>query len=142
MPTGGEPASLRLTAPGALLVALVPTVLGALADVASGVGYGALTGVGFAGGCVAAALRVRRRDLVAVAVCPPLVFVAGVALAEGLRSWGTDSWIRNEVVALTAALSGEALWVAVGTVATVLVAAGRGLRPPRGAGTRRQSDKR
>lgn len=141
MPAGGESASLRLTWPGALLVALVPTVLGGLLDGVFGVGYGSLTGIGFVVGCVVAALGVRTRDLVALAVTPPLVFAVGVTLVETLRSWGTGNWVRNEIIALTMALAGDARWVAAGTVATVLIAAGRSLYARWGKGPTRQPRK-
>lgn len=140
MAPGGEPATLRLTWPGALLVALVPTVLGGLLDGVFGVGYGNLTRIGFVAGCVVAALRVRTRDLAPLAVTPPLVFVVGVTVVETVRSWG-GNWVRNEVVAVTMALAGAPRWVAAGTVATVLIAGGRTLLPRfsrRRAGRRRQ----
>lgn len=116
---------LRLTAFGALLVVLVPTVLGGLLDGVFTAGYGALTAAGFVVGCLVAAARTRPRDLLALAVTPPLLFVTGVALAETVRSWGSGDWFRNHVVAVTTALAGDAFWVVSATAATALVALAR-----------------
>lgn len=132
--TSSALAEIRLTAPGAMLLILVPTVLGGLLDGLFGVGYGILTGLGFLAGCVVAVLKTRPRDLAPLAVTPPLLFVAGVAIAETLRSLGTDSWLRNQVVAITTALAANALWIAIGTGAVLIVALSRG--PLRASETR------
>ena len=130
---------VRLTAPGAVLLVFVATVAGGLLDSLFGVGYGVLTGLSFATASVVAALKMRPSDLTILAVTPPLLFVAGVAVAETLRSLGTDSWFRNEVVAITAALAGDALWIVIGTGAVLVIALAR-LAGDRGR-TRRQVGK-
>lgn len=139
-PTRTSPApGLHLTAPGAVLVILVPTVLGGLLDGLFSSGYGILTGLTFTAGCLAAALKTRPRDLLLVAVAPPVLFVAAVAIAETIRSWSSDGWLRNEVVAITIALAGDAFWIVAGTVITAVLAAARwsARKPhPRAAGQR------
>lgn len=122
---GSGAAGPRLTGLGALLVVLVPAVLGGLLDGLFGSGYGVLIGVGFTGGCVYAAVKTRTRDLPAVMVTPPLLFVVAVGIAETVRSWGSDSWFRNQVVAVTVALAGDAFWIVAGTGAALVIAAVR-----------------
>lgn len=138
--TRTAPASgLQLTAPGAILVIVVPTVLGGLLDGLFSSGYGILTGLAFTGGCLVAAVKTRPCDLLLLAVVPPVLFVAAVAIAETIRSWGSGGWLRNEVVAVTIALAGDAFWIVAGTVATTLLAAARwsARRPhPRASGQR------
>lgn len=129
-PAGAPAPRIRLTAAGAALVVLIPTVLGGLADSVVGVGYGALTGVSFLTGCVVAATRTRVRDLPILALSPPSLFVFGVAAVEALHSWGTDSWMRQEILAVVTALAGNALWIAAGTAATAVISASRWLRGP------------
>lgn len=124
-PAGNGAAQPRLTGLGAVLVVLVPAVLGALLDGLFGSGYGILTGIGFAAGCFCAAIKTRTRDLPIVMVTPPLLFVVAVGIAETVRSWGGDSWLRDQVVAVTIALAGDAFWIIASTGATVVIAAVR-----------------
>lgn len=119
---GAGSSGVRLTAFGALLAVFVPTLLGGLLDGVFTPGYGACTAVGFVFGCLAAAARARTEALLALAVSTPLLFVAGVAAAETLRSWGSGNWFRNEVVAITMALAGNAVWIVAAAAATGLIA--------------------
>lgn len=119
---------VTLTALGGLLVVLIPTVLAGLFDAAVTVGYGAVTGFVFLVGCVVAAARTRTRDLALLAASPPWLFALGVVLAETVRTWGTGNWVRQDMLAVVTALSGNALWIAAGALAAAIICTTRWVR--------------
>lgn len=116
---------VRLTAAGAVLIIVVATFVGGLLDSVFGVGYGFATGACFVVACVGTAVTIRDSDIVTLAVTPPLLFTIGLAAAETVRSWGSGNWLRNEAVALSMGLAGNALWLVAGTLAMALIAFGR-----------------
>lgn len=120
-------ATLALTAPGALLLVLGLTVLGGLLDGLFRTGYGVLTGLCFACGCVLAAAKTRPRDLLPVAVTLPLLFALGVAGAEMLRGWGSGHWVRSETATVALTLASHAPWLLSGTTVALVIAAAREL---------------
>lgn len=128
---GARTPGVTLTAPGGLLVVLVPTVLAGLFDAAVTVGYGAVTGIAFLVGCVVAAARTRTRDLAILAVSPPWLFVLGIVLAETVRTWGAGTWVRQDILAVVTALSGNALWIAAGALAAAIIGTSRWVRSTR-----------
>jgi NADH:ubiquinone oxidoreductase subunit K len=67
------------------------TLAAAAADSYIGLGLGTITLVALTAGSVVATLAVRRRDLLSVVVCPPLVFVAVAVLNIGLAPSATLS---------------------------------------------------
>lgn len=115
---GAERAGLKLTARGAIVLLFVITV----------VGQAVLpSGLGFVIGCLAAALLVRPRDLLAHVVTPPLVFFVAALLVEGIGSLFSGSVSRTLGVGLFTALSSGAPWLFAGTALTLVIAWRRGL---------------
>lgn len=119
--------AMALTAFGAILVIIGASLLGALLDGVIDSGTGTGTGIGFVIGCVLAAAKTRRRDLVVVAVTPPLLFVVAIVVAETIRSWGAGSWFAHQLLALTTGLAADAPWLVLGTAAAVVIGLARGL---------------
>jgi len=72
-----------ITAPAVVAVPLVLGLIGGAIDVATGEGLRVVFSVAFIIGCIIAAARVHREDLLAAVVTPPLVYAA-LALLGGL----------------------------------------------------------
>ena len=121
-------ASVRLTGRGAIAALLAfcfATQL--LADWAGWAGSGPLAGAAFVCGCGAVTYYTRTSGLRAVVVAPPLLFLAGCAGAEVLTAPGT--FLAAEQTLVT--LGTSAAWLFTATALTIVVAIGRGYRPPR-----------
>ena len=121
-------ASVRLTGRGAI-AALVAFCFATqlLADWAGWRGGGTLADAAFVCGCGAVTYYTRTSGLRAVVVAPPLVFLAGCAGAEVLTAPGT--FLAAEQTLVT--LGTSAVWLFTATALTIVVAIGRGYRPPR-----------
>lgn len=117
-----------LRASGAVAVALGCGLAGGLIDVLTGPGLRLSFALSFVVGCALAALAVRRRDLAAAVVAPPLVYVV-IALAAGaVRGTGaTGSWLVRQVMGLFTALVLEAPVLLVATGVALVIALARGL---------------
>lgn len=133
-PHGGTVAAVSrrpspgLSGTGAVLLALGLGLAGGLVDVLTGPGLATAFAVCFVAGCVLAALRVRRQDLMVVVVAPPLVYTA-IALVAGVLSGSSTSGsllVRHGLDLFTAlVLEAPALMLA--TLLSLLVALARGL---------------
>jgi uncharacterized protein DUF6542 len=86
-------------------------------------GWTALTGLAFVAGGGAAARYTKRGALLALAVCPPVVFLAACAAAETLTAPTTLTTLTGIIVTLATASP----WLFAGTALIVGVAVCRGL---------------
>lgn len=133
MPRRPSPA---LTAAGAGVVALGIGLAGGLVDLLTGPGLRTGFVVCLAAGCGVAALLVRRRELGAAVVLPPLVYVV-IALVAGVVQGSTSagSFLLQQALGLFAALVLEApaLLLATGVAFAVALLRGLGWRPSRAA---------
>jgi hypothetical protein len=94
-----------LTALGAVVVALALSLLGGAWDVATGPGLRTVFAVFFVLGCAVAAAGVRRRDLRAAVVMPPLVYAALALLAGTVeRAGDPGSFLTRQALELATAL--------------------------------------
>ncbi len=82
---------------GAVLVALVPTVVGAVIDGSGQTEVGTVFRVLYFVGCVAAVLLVRRRSLFTAVTQPPLI-AFGVAVVFYLSKVGTDGGLKDLII--------------------------------------------
>jgi hypothetical protein len=113
--------SIRLTGRGAIVVLLGLTFAGLL--VSDWLSLSLLGDATFIAACVAMAIYTKPRDLLPVAVCPPLVFLIACACAKVATSAGGMSAAEGTLVTL----GNSAPWLFVGTAATVAVGLRRGL---------------
>jgi hypothetical protein len=114
---------LRLTCRGALAGMFAVFFLGLL--ISGGLGWMWLAGAAFLAGCTAAAWYTNTRDLLAVAVSPPLVFACAL-LAEQLLTAGRHVMSSLAEGSLLT-LAGVAPWLFAGVAVNLAVAVRRGL---------------
>ena len=119
---GARP-GIRLTCRGALLAMAVLFFLGTLA--AAGLGWDWLAGLAFVAGSAAAARYANRRDLLAVAVSPPLLFLCALVLARLLTASGHLAAAVMGGTLLT--LAAVAPWLFAGVAVNLAIALLRGL---------------
>ncbi len=120
--TGSQTA---LTGRGGLVIIAGCTLLGALADGAFGLR--SAQGLFFVTGCLIAALRTRRTDLLTLVVSPPLLFLVVSLPAAVAGSFGARSFLVSVLVAVATALMSNVFWLFTGALLTVAVAVPRGL---------------
>jgi hypothetical protein len=113
----------RLTGRGAITGMLLVFFLGVLA--ASWLHWGPLAGGSFVAGTVAAAWYTKQRDLLTVAVSPPLLFFIVVVCVKALTADGNLMLSTVEGTALT--LANVAPWLFAGVALSLLIAWFRGL---------------
>ena len=114
---------IALTGRGAIAGMLLLFLLSLL--VASWLEWGILAGASFVIGSVAAAWYTRPRDLLAVAVSPPLLFFCALICIKALTAQGTVIISTVEGTALT--LANVAPWLFAGVILYLIVAWARGL---------------
>jgi Domain of unknown function (DUF6542) len=119
----GERRPITLTGRGAIAGMLVLFVVTLL--VASWLQWGVLAGASFVIGSVAAAWYTRPRDLLAIAVSPPLLFFCALVVVKALTAQGAAIISTVEGTALT--LANVAPWLFAGVVLYLIVAWVRGL---------------
>ncbi|HEV2889566.1 MAG TPA: DUF6542 domain-containing protein [Frankiaceae bacterium] len=116
--------SRGLTAAGAAFLALGAGAAGGLVDVLTGEGLRDVFRVAFIVGCVLAAYKVHREDLLAAVVIPPLAYVA-LAVAANLTSRTTGgSFLKQQALELMSDLVVKApgMLIATGLAAVVALA--------------------
>ena len=113
----------RLTGRGAITGMLLVFFLGVLA--ASWLHWGPLAGGSFLVGTVAAAWYTKQRDLLTVAVSPPLLFFIVLVCVKALTADGNIMLSTVEGTALT--LANVAPWLFTGVALSLLIAWFRGL---------------
>jgi hypothetical protein len=135
-PTTGEPAAperpggaagrqrAKLTGRGAILVMFVLFFAGLL--VSTWLGLGVLAGGSFLVGALLAAWYTKQRDLLTVAVSPPLLFFLALVGVKAATATGSTVLSTVEGTALT--LANVAPWLFAGMVLTLIIAWRRGLR--------------
>ncbi len=114
---------VRLTSRGALLAMAALFFLGTLA--AAGLGWNWLAGLAFVAGSAAAARYTNRRDLLAVTVSPPLLFLCALAAARLVTASGHLAVSVAAGTLLT--LAGVAPWLFAGVAVNLVIAMVRGL---------------
>jgi hypothetical protein len=119
----GERGTIALTGRGAVAGMLVLFFFILL--VASWLQWGFLAGAGFLIGSVGAAWYTKRRDLLTVAVSPPLLFFGALLCVKALTAKGSTIISTVEGTALT--LANVAPWLFAGVILSLIVAWGRGL---------------
>ena len=119
----GERGRIALTGRGAVAGMLVLFFLILL--VASLLQWGFLAGASFVIGSVGAAWYTKRRDLLTVAVSPPLLFFAALVCVKALTAKGSTIISTVEGTALT--LANVAPWLFAGVILSLIVAWVRGL---------------
>ncbi len=93
--------------------------------VASWLQWGVLAGASFVIGSVGAARYTKRRDLLTVAVSPPLLFFGALICVKALTAQGSAIISTVEGTALT--LANVAPWLFAGVIVSLIVAWVRGL---------------
>jgi hypothetical protein len=114
----------KLTGRGAIAVMFVLFFTGLL--VSSWLHLGPLAGVSFLAGTVVTAWYTKQRDLLTVAVSPPLVFFFALVCVKALTATGSTALSTVEGTALT--LANVAPWLFAGMLLALIVAWSRGLR--------------
>jgi hypothetical protein len=114
----------KLTGRGAILVMFALFFAGLL--VSTWLGLGVLAGASFLGGTVIAAWYTKQRDLLTVAVSPPLLFFVALVCVKAATASGSTVLSTVEGTALT--LANVAPWLFAGMVLTLIIAWRRGLR--------------
>ncbi|MGI8330672.1 DUF6542 domain-containing protein [Actinomadura scrupuli] len=120
-----SPSPISLTGRGAIVVIFTFGLLGAL--LAPKVGAGLLAGALFVVGCLLAAVATRRADLLTLAVCPPMVFLAAVVVAQCGYALDDASFLRSAATGLVLTLASGAPWLFLGTALVLAIAFWRGL---------------
>jgi hypothetical protein len=119
----GERGALTLTGRGAVAGMLVLFFFTLL--VASWLEWGWLAGASFVIGSGAAARYTRRRDLLVIAVSPPLLFLCALICVKALTANGSTIISTVEGTALT--LANVAPWLFAGVILYLIIAWVRGL---------------
>ncbi|MEV0229964.1 DUF6542 domain-containing protein [Nonomuraea sp. NPDC050786] len=118
--------AVRLTARGAIALALVSTlagyVLAALFDIQL------IVGAAFVLSSLLGALMVNRRELLSLVVTPPLVFFCATLFVELGRAFGSVSIVQSLALGLYTSLTGGAPWLFAGSAIVLGVTWRRGLR--------------
>lgn len=114
---------ITLTGRGAIAGMLLLFLVSLL--VANWVQWGVLAGASFVIGTVAAAWYTRPRDLLAVAVSPPLLFFCALVCVKALTAQGAV--IISTVEGTALALANVAPWLFAGVILYLIVAWARGL---------------
>jgi hypothetical protein len=129
----------RLAGPGPVAGSYV-TVRGALVAmfgiflfcslVASWLGFGVLTGLGYVASCVLAPFLVRRQAQLHVVIAPPAIFMAVVILTQVMTAQGTSRHGRvlSVLEGTLLTLAAVAPWLFAGTILGAVASATRGLR--------------
>jgi len=119
-----------ITAIGAGVLALAVTLLAAILDAIVTRSFGWLFTIGFLLGCLYVGLRVRRRELLASVVIPPLVFATTVVIAGQFLPVTSDSgWLTRQVLDLATTLALGAPVLLGGTALAGAIALGRWFLP-------------
>ncbi|WP_043631472.1 DUF6542 domain-containing protein [Nonomuraea candida] len=122
----GRRSAVRLTARGAIALALVATMAGyvltALLDVEH------IVGAAFVLASVLGAALVNRRELLSLVVTPPLVFFCATLIVELGRAFGSVSIMQSLALGLYTSMTRGAPWLFAGSALVLGIAWRRGLR--------------
>ncbi|MEV5501098.1 DUF6542 domain-containing protein [Nonomuraea fuscirosea] len=118
--------AVRLTARGAIALALVATLAGYVLAAVFDVGH--LVGAAFVLASALGALLVNRRELLSLVVTPPLVFFCATLFVELGRAFGSVSVVQSLALGLYTSMTRGAPWLFAGSAIVLGVAWRRGLR--------------
>lgn len=122
----GRRSAVRLTARGAIALALVATLAGYVVTALFDLPY--LVGAAFVLASLLGALLVNRRELLSLVVTPPLVFFCATLFVELGRAFGSVSIVQSLALGLYSSLTRGAPWLFAGSAVVLAVAWRRGLR--------------
>ncbi|TYB62662.1 hypothetical protein FXF51_24810 [Nonomuraea sp. PA05] len=122
----GRRSAVRLTARGAIALALVATLAGYVLTAVFGVEQ--LVGAAFVLSSVLGAVLVNRRELLSLVVTPPLVFFCATLFVELGRAFGSVSIVQSLALGLYTSMTQGAPWLFAGSALVLGVAWRRGLR--------------
>ncbi|MFI7636554.1 DUF6542 domain-containing protein [Nonomuraea sp. NPDC049400] len=118
--------AVRLTARGAVALALVSTLAGYVLAALLGIQY--IVGAAFVLSSLLGVLMVNRRELLSLVVTPPLVFFCATLFVELGRAFGSVSIVQSLALGLYTSLTSGAPWLFAGSAVVLGVAWRRGLR--------------
>ncbi|UBU12319.1 DUF6542 domain-containing protein [Nonomuraea gerenzanensis] len=122
----GRRSAVRLTARGAIALALVATLAGYVLAAVFGVEQ--LVGAAFLLASVLGVVLVNRRELLSLVVTPPLVFFCATLFVELGRAFGSVSIVQSLALGLYTSMTQGAPWLFAGSALVLGVAWRRGLR--------------
>ena len=122
----GRRSAVRLTARGAIALALVATLAGYV--IADRINLPILVGIVFVVASLVGVLLVNRRELLSLVVTPPLVFFVATLFVELGRAVGSASIAQSLALGLYGSLSRGAPWLFACSAIVLAVAWRRGLR--------------
>lgn len=122
----GRRSAVKLTARGAIALALIATLAGYV--LAALVDLPIVTGVAFVLASLLGVLLVNPRELLSLVVTPPLVFFAATFFVELGRALVSISIAQSLALGLYSSLSNGAPWLFAGSAVVLGVAWRRGLR--------------
>ncbi|PZG10458.1 hypothetical protein C1J01_36115 [Nonomuraea aridisoli] len=122
----GRRSTVRLTARGAIALALVATLAGYVLTALLGVEQ--IVGAAFVVASTLGVLLVNRRELLSLVVTPPLVFFCATLFVELGRAFGSVSIVQSLTLGLYTSLTRGAPWLFAGSAIVLGVAWRRGLR--------------
>ncbi|HUR03639.1 MAG TPA: DUF6542 domain-containing protein [Nonomuraea sp.] len=122
----GKRSAVRLTARGAIALALIATL--AAYVVAALIDLPIVVGPVFVVASLLGVLLVNPRELLSLVVTPPLVFFVATLFVELGRALGSLSIAQSLFVGLIASLSQGAPWLFAGSAIVLVIAWRRGLR--------------
>ncbi|WP_433515614.1 DUF6542 domain-containing protein [Nonomuraea sp. CA-143628] len=122
----GKRSAVRLTARGAIALALIATL--AAYVVAAVINLPIVVGPVFVVASLLGVLLVNPRELLSLVVTPPLVFFVATFFVELGRAFGALSIMQSLLVGLFSSLSRGAPWLFAGSAIVLVVAWRRGLR--------------
>ncbi|WP_433434385.1 DUF6542 domain-containing protein [Nonomuraea sp. CA-141351] len=118
--------AVRLTARGAIALALVSTLAGYVLTALLDIPY--IVGGAFVLSSLLGVLLVNRRELLSLVVTPPLVFFCATLFVELGRAFGSVSIVQSLALGLYTSLTSGAPWLFAGSAVVLGVAWRRGLR--------------
>ncbi|MEV0588848.1 DUF6542 domain-containing protein [Nonomuraea sp. NPDC050310] len=121
----GRRSAIRLTARGAIALALFSALAGYVAAAATGIPL--VVGAVFVVGSLLGVLFVNPRELLSLVVTPPLVFFVATFVVELARALGSPSLLQSLGFGLYTSLSAGAPWLFAGSALVLGVAWKRGL---------------
>ncbi|MGW4791817.1 DUF6542 domain-containing protein [Nonomuraea sp. NPDC004297] len=122
----GRRPAVRLTARGAIALALVATLAGYVLTALLGVDH--IVGAAFVLASTLGAVLVNRRELLSLVVTPPLVFFCATLFVELGRAFGSVSIVQSLALGLYTSMTRGAPWLFAGSALVLGVAWRRGLR--------------
>ncbi|MEI6372855.1 MAG: DUF6542 domain-containing protein [Actinomycetes bacterium] len=103
------------------LIIIGVTVVAAFIDAFLRHGLGTITGLALIGSSAFVAMRLKRADIWAAVIMPPLAFLAAIATAGQLSVASTGSLISRQALNIVTGLSLNAPWILAATLIALLI---------------------